>query len=69
AVTAAPQPTPAPVAAAEPRFHTVVAGDTLSRIARQYLGNAQRWPEILEANRGQLADERSLAVGQRIRIP
>jgi nucleoid-associated protein YgaU len=65
---AEPVATP-PEAAPEPRFHTVVAGDTLTRIAREYYGTSLRWPEILEANRSQLNDERSLRVGQRLRIP
>jgi nucleoid-associated protein YgaU len=53
----------------ETRFHTVVEGDTLSKIARQYYGDSKRWPEILEANRDQLADERSMRFGIKLRIP
>ena len=53
----------------EARFHTVVEGDTLSKIARQYYGDSKRWPEILEANRDQLADERSMRFGIKLRIP
>jgi YVTN family beta-propeller protein len=43
----------APTALSEicPVTHTVVDADWLSRIAVTYLGNANRWPEIYEANR------------------
>lgn len=53
----------------EARFHTVVEGDTLSQIARRYYGDSKRWAEILEANRDQLADERSMRFGIKLRIP
>lgn len=56
-------------AAPEPRTHTVVSGDTLSGIARQYLGNGNRWPEILAANRAKLPDDRSLTIGMKLVIP
>ena len=68
AASAALPPAPAP-AAPEPRTHTVVSGDTLSRIARQYYGDSRRWPEILEANRFQLTDDRSLRLGMKLRLP
>ncbi|MBV5335581.1 LysM peptidoglycan-binding domain-containing protein, partial [bacterium] len=53
----------------EPRLHTVVEGDTLSKIARQYYGDSQRWPVILEANRTLLKDDRSLRFGLKLIIP
>jgi LysM repeat protein len=62
-------PPPADLAAAPARYHTVREGDTLSRIAREYLGDGNRWPEILEANRDTLKDERSLRFGTKLRIP
>lgn len=62
-------PTPAPADAAGPRTHTVVAGDTLSKIAREYYGTSLRWAEIYEANRNQLPNERALAVGMKLVIP
>lgn len=55
--------------APEPRTHTVVSGDTLSGIARQYYGNGNRWPEILTANRAKLPDDRSLTIGMKLVIP
>ncbi|MBK8856997.1 MAG: LysM peptidoglycan-binding domain-containing protein [Opitutaceae bacterium] len=69
AAAAAATPPPAPVAAPAPRTHTVVSGDTLTRIARQYYGDSRRWPEIFEANRTDLPDERSLRVGMQLTIP
>jgi len=73
AVAASPAAPAAPAVAdlqtPETRFHTVVEGDTLSKIARQYYGDSKRWPEILEANRDQLADERSMRFGIKLRIP
>lgn len=65
----APAPAPADLAAPPPRYHTVREGDTLSRIAREYLGDANRWPEILAANRDVLKDDRSLRFGTKLRIP
>lgn len=62
-------PPPTDLAAPPARYHTVREGDTLSRIAREYLGDGNRWPEILEANRDTLKDERSLRFGTKLRIP
>jgi nucleoid-associated protein YgaU len=69
--SAVPSPAPAVVdsKAPEPRLHTVVEGDTLSKIARQYYGDSQRWPVILEANRTLLKDDRSLRFGLKLIIP
>lgn len=75
AARVAATPASAPVAAAvdlqapEPRYHTVVEGDTLSKIARDYYGDSKRWPEILQANRTLLQDDRSLRFGVKLLIP
>lgn len=53
----------------EPRFHTVVAGDTLSAIAQKTLGNASKYPEIFEANKPMLKDPNKIYPGQVLRIP
>ncbi|MFJ9643904.1 alpha/beta fold hydrolase [Streptomyces sp. NPDC101206] len=64
AASARPGPAPSgtrttePLQAATPRTpveracptHTVVSGDRLSQLALRYLGGADRWPEIYEAN-------------------
>lgn len=44
--------------------HTVVAGDTLSGIAAQYLDDATRWPDIFEIN-----TEREMADGRDFNDP
>jgi nucleoid-associated protein YgaU len=48
---------------------TVRSGDTLSKIARDYLGDAKRYPEIFEANRPMLKDPDEIFPGQVLRIP
>jgi nucleoid-associated protein YgaU len=55
--------------APEARMHTVVAGDTLSKIAKHYYGNAMKYPEIFEANRPLLKDPDKIYPGQVLRIP
>lgn len=54
---------------AAPRFHTVVRGDTLSAIAQKYLGAANKYPVIFEANRPMLQDPDKIYPGQVLRIP
>jgi nucleoid-associated protein YgaU len=67
---AAPQaPVALPAPAPAPRIHVVAAGETLSKIAVQYYGNASRWPDILAANKDVLKNEKSLYVGTKLRIP
>jgi nucleoid-associated protein YgaU len=47
----------------------VQAGDTLTGIADLMLGDAKRWPEILDLNREQLATANRLRIGMILRIP
>ena len=49
--------------------HTVVRGDTLWGIARQFLGNGNRWPEIFERNRDQIQNPNLIFPGQVLRLP
>jgi nucleoid-associated protein YgaU len=49
--------------------YTVKAGDTLSKIARQLLGDANAYPAIFEANRDQLSDPDKIKPGQVLKIP
>ena len=51
------------------RTYTVQAGDTLSKIAKQFLGDANAYPKIFEANRDQLTDPDQIKPGQVLKIP
>ena len=61
--------------AAEPASHsgestyTVKAGDTLSKIAKEKLGNANAYMEIFNANKAQLSDPDKIKPGQVLKIP
>jgi nucleoid-associated protein YgaU len=49
--------------------YTVKAGDTLSGIAKQLLGNASAYMDIFNANRDQLTDPDLIKPGQVLKIP
>ncbi|WP_142784758.1 peptidoglycan-binding protein LysM [Changchengzhania lutea] len=53
----------------EAQFHTVVSGDTLSKIAKKYYDNAMKYPVIFEANKPMLKDPDKIYPGQVLRIP
>ncbi|NNC95829.1 MAG: peptidoglycan-binding protein LysM [Chitinophagales bacterium] len=53
----------------EAKFHTVVSGDTLGKIAKEYYGNAMKYPVIFEANKPMLKDPDKIYPGQVLRIP
>ena len=55
--------------ASETRFHDVVAGDTLSGLAKKYYGDGSNYNRIFDANRDQLNDPDKIKVGQRLKIP
>lgn len=59
----APEPEPAV------EYYTIVSGDTLSKVARTYYGNAMDYPKIFEANREVIKDPDLIYPGQKIRIP
>ncbi len=56
---------------AEPdaQFHTVVSGDTLSKIAKDFYGNANEYMKIFEANQPMLSHPDKIYPGQMLRIP
>ena len=51
------------------RTYTVKAGDTLSHIAKEQLGDARAYMEIFNANRDQLSDPDKIKPGQVLKIP
>ncbi|HEX7327642.1 MAG TPA: peptidoglycan-binding protein LysM [Casimicrobiaceae bacterium] len=55
--------------APEAQYYTVVAGDTLSKIAKQYYGDANKYPAIFEANKPMLSSPDRIYPGQKLRIP
>ena len=51
------------------RRYTVQAGDTLSKISRQYYGDANQYMKIFNANRSVLKDPNTISPGQELVIP
>ena len=49
--------------------YTVVSGDNLSKIARQFYGHANDWHLIFDANRDQLSNPDLSRPGQVLKIP
>jgi nucleoid-associated protein YgaU len=53
----------------EAKFYTVVKGDTLSKIAKEFYGNANAYMKIFEANKPMLGHPDKIYPGQNLRIP
>jgi nucleoid-associated protein YgaU len=51
------------------RRYTVRAGDTLSKISREYYGDPNQFTKIFNANRSVLKDPNSISPGQELVIP
>lgn len=49
--------------------YTVKAGDTLSKIAKEHLGDANAYMKIFEANRDKLSDPDLIKPGQVLKLP
>lgn len=49
--------------------YTVKSGDTLSKIAKDHLGDANAYMKIFEANKDQLSDPDKIKPGQVLKIP
>lgn len=60
-----PQTTTAPSG----QNYTVKSGDTLSKISRQFYGDASEYMRIFYANRDQIHDPNKIQVGQNLVIP
>jgi len=56
-----------PVEASE--FYTVQPGDSLSKIAKHYYGDAMKYPEIFKANQEVIKDPNLIYPGQKLLIP
>jgi hypothetical protein len=78
AVDPAAAPPPATAAAAASvsgggsagrRTYTVAAGDSLSKIAKSFYGNANQYMKIFEANKDKLSDPDKIKPGQELVIP
>ena len=52
-----------------PTTYTVKPGDTLSKIAKEHLGNANAYMDIFNANTDQLQDPDKIKPGQVLKIP
>jgi nucleoid-associated protein YgaU len=57
---------PAPV---ESKTYTVKSGDTLSKIAKDFYGDANTYMKIFDANKDKLSDPNKIQVGQELTIP
>ena len=60
---------PAPASAAATQTYSARSGDTLSKIAKQFYGDAGQYMKIFEANKDKLSDPDQIQVGQELTIP
>jgi nucleoid-associated protein YgaU len=68
-ITVVPQPQAVGTSGTSQRTYTVKSGDTLSRIAKEFYGDANAYHRIFEANRDKLTDPNKINVGQVLNIP
>lgn len=59
----------APEPAPEVEYYTIVRGDSLSKIAKNFYQNAMDYMKLFEANREVIQDPELIYPGQKIRIP
>jgi LysM repeat protein len=62
AVAAAP-------AEAEDEYYVIKSGDSLSKIAKNFYGDAGKWTDLFEANKEIILDPDKIYPGQKIAIP
>ena len=53
----------------ESQWHAVVSGDNLSKIAKKFYGDPNKYPAIFEANKPMLTHPDKIYPGQMLRIP
>lgn len=51
------------------REYTIKSGDSLSKIAKQFYGNASEWEKIYKANKDVIKDPNLIYPGQKLIIP
>ena len=56
-------------AASSARMYKVKAGDTLSKISKEFYGSSNQYMKIFEANKDQLTNPDNIKVGQELKIP
>ena len=62
-------PAAVPTSGTSQSTYTVKAGDTLSKIAQEKLGDPNAYMEIFNANKGLLTDPNKIKPGQVLKIP
>jgi nucleoid-associated protein YgaU len=62
-------PSAVPTSGTSESTYTVKAGDTLSKIAQEKLGDANAYMDIFNANKGLLSDPNKIKPGQVLKIP
>jgi len=60
-------PSPAPSVTEE--TYVVVAGDSLSKIAKRLYGDANKWRQIYDANKDLIKNPDVIHPGQKLKIP
>ena len=68
-ITVVPQPAAVGTSGAGARSYTVKPGDTLSKIAKEHLGDANAYMKIFDANKDQLSDPDKIKPGQVLKLP
>ena len=53
----------------ESKYYTVLKGDNLSKISKQFYGDPNKYPKIFEANKPMLTHPDKIYPGQLLRIP
>jgi nucleoid-associated protein YgaU len=67
---AEPAVPPAPTGTTgQSQTYVVVAGDSLSKIAKHFYGDGNKWPRIHDANRAQVPNPDLIHPGQKLTIP
>lgn len=65
----APSTAPGGTREGDGRIYVVERGDSLSKIAKRFYGDASQWKRIFEANRDRIRDPDLIQPGWRLKIP